>query len=242
MKLKNLTAATLAGILMALSVPVFAATQEVKDKYLPSDAQLVKNELDGGVTEEEYYSESRMEKYDLDLVQNTVRKFESELLYDYGSATIKLTEEQAKAIVTSELPNAEIVAVIQDLDDGLWEYKVTFMGDGYHGKYTINPESGTILKRSIQYVTSANRQLGQQAAQGAAQQSSTTNNGIISLEQAKAIAQAKAPSATLYKCQLDRDDGRMVYEGELRNGMWEYDFEIDAVTGTILDWDVDYDD
>lgn len=34
----------------------------------------------------------------------------------------------------------------------------------------------------------------------------------------------------------------MKYEVELRNGFWEYDFDIDAVTGAIIKWDQDYDD
>ena len=37
------------------------------------------------------------------------------------------------------------------------------------------------------------------------------------------------------------DDGRAVYEGELREGSTEYEFEIDAVTGTIFSRDIDND-
>lgn len=44
------------------------------------------------------------------------------------------------------------------------------------------------------------------------------------------------------KCELDRDDGRWVYELELRNGRTEYECDINAVTGVILDWESDYDD
>ena len=31
----------------------------------------------------------------------------------------------------------------------------------------------------------------------------------------------------------------MVYEGELRSGRTEYEFQIDAVTGAILEWETD---
>ena len=44
------------------------------------------------------------------------------------------------------------------------------------------------------------------------------------------------------KIKLDRDDGRWVYELELRNGRTEYECDINAVTGVILDWESDYDD
>ena len=34
---------------------------------------------------------------------------------------------------------------------------------------------------------------------------------------------------------------RVLCEGEMRSGWMEYEFEIDAVTGAILDWDADWD-
>ena len=46
----------------------------------------------------------------------------------------------------------------------------------------------------------------------------------------------------MVQCKLDRDDGRYVYEIELRNGAAEYECDINAVTGVILDWDTDLDD
>ena len=70
-----------------------------------------------------------------------------------------------------------------------------------------------------------------------------TSGSTISSERAKEIALAEVPGGTtVVKCQLDWDDGRQVYELELRNGRTEYDFEIDAQTGDIVSRDVDYDD
>ena len=63
----------------------------------------------------------------------------------------------------------------------------------------------------------------------------------ISREKAQKLAQAKAPKATLIKLELDVDDGRAVYEGELREGSTEYEFEIDAVTGSFLKWEQERD-
>ena len=49
----------------------------------------------------------------------------------------------------------------------------------------------------------------------------------------------RAPKATLFKIEFDYDDGRAVYEGELREGRWEYEFKIDASTGEFLKWEKD---
>ena len=42
--------------------------------------------------------------------------------------------------------------------------------------------------------------------------------------------------------ELDYDDGVLRYEIDFRHGQYEYDYEIDAKTGTILSYDKDIDD
>lgn len=72
------------------------------------------------------------------------------------------------------------------------------------------------------------------------------SDGSITLEDAKQIALArigmKEEDVRFKKAHADRDDGRNVYEIEFTvNGM-EYEFDIDAASGTILDFDADIDD
>ena len=40
----------------------------------------------------------------------------------------------------------------------------------------------------------------------------------------------------------DQKDGRSVYEIEFKSGGYEYEYEIDTATGTILEFDKDWDD
>ena len=44
----------------------------------------------------------------------------------------------------------------------------------------------------------------------------------------------------MIKVEFDMDDGVPVYEVEVINGEYEYDVEIHAKTGTILDVDMDH--
>ena len=55
------------------------------------------------------------------------------------------------------------------------------------------------------------------------------------------ILRQRLPEAVLKELELDEDDGRWVYELELRDGRTEYECDINAVTGVILDWEVDHD-
>ncbi len=88
--------------------------------------------------------------------------------------------------------------------------------------------------RTVQ-LTTADRTASQQGA-------SSASGNYISADRAQQIALAETPSgSTVVKCQFDWDDGRAQYEVEIRNGWTEYEFEIDAVTGTIFSRDIDND-
>ena len=62
----------------------------------------------------------------------------------------------------------------------------------------------------------------------------------ITPARAKQIALAKVPGATLRNIK-DFDFDEDSYEGKIRYRGYTYEFEIDAYTGRITDWDVDRD-
>lgn len=63
----------------------------------------------------------------------------------------------------------------------------------------------------------------------------------ISSDEAVQSALARVPGATVANVtELNRDynHGRLEYEGEIHYDGYEYDFEIDADTGTFIKWEV----
>ena len=58
------------------------------------------------------------------------------------------------------------------------------------------------------------------------------------MEEAIQIALERVPGATDrdVRIELDFDDGQYKYEGDIIHEQREYDFEIDANTGTVLEW------
>lgn len=60
----------------------------------------------------------------------------------------------------------------------------------------------------------------------------------LSLEDVKKLVLDRVPGAAESDVliELDYDDGHYVYEGEILYDQKEYEFEIDANTGTFLEW------
>jgi uncharacterized membrane protein YkoI len=68
----------------------------------------------------------------------------------------------------------------------------------------------------------------------------TEFRALISRDEAVRIAISQTgQSARVAEVELDEDDGRIIYEIELEGGPFEYELEIDAATGDILDFEKD---
>mgnify|MGYP005798611173 FL=1 len=115
--------------------------------------------------------------------------------------------------------------VSKDRDDGRLTYDVRFDVGQKEYDYEILASDGQILGSDVEQ----NNGGGQ----------NTDNSGAaVSREDAIATALAKVPGATEndIRIELERDDGRMTYEGNIIYEQMEYEFEIDADTGEILSW------
>ena len=105
-----------------------------------------------------------------------------------------------------------------------------FWADGKEYDYEILASNGTILSYDYDAEYQWNGSTG-------------TSGDTSSTEKVKSIVTDRAGvSGTFRELKLERDDGRTVYEGEMRSGRTEYEFTIDAYTGAVLEWDTDWDD
>lgn len=147
-----------------------------------------------------------------------------------GYIGVEAAKKAALAHAGIEASKASFFKAEIDFDDKRAAYEIEFYSGNVEYDYDIEPKTGKILSYDYE-VEGYNAPVQSGTAQPA-----------ISLEQAKVLAKAKAPNATLYSCQLDNENGKQVYEGELYEGKKGYDFEIDAATGDFIKWEVDYDD
>ena len=150
--------------------------------------------------------------------------------------------EKAKSIALKDagVSNVTFVKAKLDTEDGVTVYDVEFYKGNVEYDYEIDAKTGKILEKDtdIENYTIPTKQTKNNNAKN------TTNNAYIGVEKAKAIAlkDAGLGSATFTKAKLDTDDGVKIYDIEFRSGNMEYDYEIDAKTGTILEMDAEIDD
>ena len=127
--------------------------------------------------------------------------------------------------------DAKFYRVERDSDDGRAVYEVEFYSGNTEYDYEISAETGEILSYDSDI-------------EGWAAQSGNAEGSAVTLEQARALVAERIPgvSADSVQIEQDREDGRTVYEGEVYYDRTEYEFEIDASTGSFIKWSVDYRD
>lgn len=164
------------------------------------------------------------------------------------TASNYITVEKAKQAALSHAgvnsSDAVFVKAGLDWDDGRVRYEVEFYVGNTEYDYDIDATTGAVISYDREWddFSLSRPTTSTSTSTSTGTSTSTSTSGLISEARAKEIALAKAPSGvTMVKCKLDWDDGRYVYEIEMRSGRTEYDCEINASTGTIVKWDVDYD-
>ncbi len=102
-------------------------------------------------------------------------------------------------------------------NDGVKVYEIEFESDTYEYEFEINAKTGKIIEWD------------------------KAKKEIITLAEAKKVALKKAglssKTVTYTKAKLTKDDGDQIYEIEFTYNGYEYEFEIDAEDGTVIDWD-----
>lgn len=123
--------------------------------------------------------------------------------------------------------DVDFLRVKTDRDDGRTVFDVEFYvaATGSEYDYEIDAATGEI----VSYDYDAEHYQPEQAAGGAQ---------LKTEQEIRDIALARVPGATEKDIgiKLERDDGRTLYEGKIVHDGMEYEFEIDAVDGTMREW------
>lgn len=143
-----------------------------------------------------------------------------------GAVSEAKAQEIALAHAGVKPADATITKSKLDYDDGRQIYEIEWYANGAKYDYEIDVATGEIIDSSYEAKTVVG----------------TGNSATVSEATAKQTALARVSGATekdIYEWKLDYDDGRPEYEGKIIYGGTEYEFTIDATTGTITEWDTE---
>lgn len=147
-----------------------------------------------------------------------------------------ITEEQAKEIAANHagvaVADLTFHSVSLEEDDGRRVYDVEFYSGSTEYDYEIDAATGDILSYDNDVENFS-----------IPQQQGTATGSYIGEDAAKAAALQRAEltedQVRWEKCELDEDDGRFSYELEFSSGQHEYECEVEAFTGEILNFEQD---
>ena len=125
-----------------------------------------------------------------------------------------------------ELADATITKSKLDYEDGRQVYDIEWYAGGAKYDYEIAADTGEIISSAYEEKTMG----------------ADSRNVTVSEADAKKTALDRVSGATdknLYEWKLDYEDGHPEYEGKIIYGGTEYEFTIDAATGSVMEWDAE---
>lgn len=145
-------------------------------------------------------------------------------------------EEKAKSIALTHAGITENTLTYcksyLDYDDGIPEhYEVEFLAGNTEYEYEIDPYSGAILKEEKEQKPAEVSYIGV---------SYIGDNSAADI--AFSHAGVNASSVRELEVELDEEDGKMVYEIDFKSGNMEYEYVIDAITGSVLEHESEIED
>ena len=166
--------------------------------------------------------------------------------------------DAAKAVALESAGVAEDDAVFStaglDKRNGMDYYAVDFTAGGQSYEYDIDAVTGVVIDSSSGGGTAETPAAGDDdgtasapAAASPSPSAGQTTGGqaaAVTEEQARETALSHAgftaDQVTFVRSELDRDDGRLMYDVEFYTSDYkEYDYEIDAATGDVISYDYD---
>ena len=145
-----------------------------------------------------------------------------------GTGTVDEAAAQKIALEHAGVKAADATITKSKLDyeDGRQVYDIEWYTGGAKYDYEIATDTGEIISSAYEEKTMG----------------ADSKNITVSEADAKKTALDRVSGATdkdLYEWKLDYDDGRPEYEGKIIYDGTEYEFTIDAATGSVMEWDAE---
>lgn len=131
-----------------------------------------------------------------------------------------LTEEEATNIVNKEIPGGKIAKIEKDFNDAIPNYDFKILKDNMEYELEVNAYDGSIREIEKEVVTQKSNHIDE--------------SKLIGEAKAKEIVQSQVPEGEIIGFEYEGDEAIPNYDITMRDTKYEYNFEVDALTGEIL--------
>lgn len=211
--------------LLALSLYMAAAVAVTREEAgtiaaqaAGDGAQVERIERDDGLFEIRLSGDGAAYEVDVRESDGAIIEIERRATGAQRAASFEIIENQAADAALALHPGATIDYVQMDRDDGACVYEVFYTAEGEKGSVGVNAQTAEVVETKS----------WPEAAR----------LGILSAGEAVSKAMARQTGEIT---ELELGYGRRGYEydGEILNGRTAYSFEMDALTGDFLEWEID---
>lgn len=130
------------------------------------------------------------------------------------SSSATMERSAAEELIRSAYPDCRVLYS----EDGATGKRMAVVGDGYWGSIVV--AGGCIVSRRLEA-------------------GEMYSGGRLSLHGALRVLELYRPEAELSAIELDNDDGRWIFEGDAVLHDELYEFELDAISARLLEWERD---
>lgn len=139
--------------------------------------------------------------------------------------------EKIKEIVLEKSGGGKIIEIEYDGSGQLKKYEGNIIKDNIKYDFEVDATTGRVIEWKEEYSPSDSLAFERPA----------NSKVFIGTEKAKEIVLNRLSGGVIIKIEYDGDDYFEKYEGEAIKDKVKYDFEINAVTGEIVKWEIDRD-
>lgn len=143
-------------------------------------------------------------------------------IYIRNSSKSIISTNKCKKLAKKQVPGGTLTSIVKKYSDGIDIYKVVMKKGNKEYELKFHARTGKLLEYDWELTTKKNQ-----------------STAYIGAEKAKQIALNETGGGHVTKVVFDMDDGVPVYEVEIIKDVYEYDIEIHAKTGKILDFEMD---
>ncbi|WP_416148462.1 PepSY domain-containing protein [Salipaludibacillus sp. HK11] len=209
----------------------------IAQEMLDGTVDEVELDTEDGILVYEVELEYKGDDYDFKIDAHTgdIIKIDDDLMKTSIADNVTISVEEAKQIVMDLFPEGKIDDIELEMKQSRYVYEMEVEYKDEEGDIYIDAETGDVLKVEDDLTKLLEREEGTNERSDRSTSLASGQSGErISYEEAEEIALNHVGKGYIDDIELERENGRLLFEVEVEYGDNDFDVYIDAVTGEVM--------